>query len=133
MNRKVGLSQRRPIEVAHCGEPYSATRCYRLSIPRLNANRNELTLLGVLQGSFIFLADLSRAIPRPHALDFVVLAGYDGALGGRTKIRLIKDLDLPITNRLAESIICLPVYPDSDAGERAELGAAVRAAVDESL
>jgi hypoxanthine phosphoribosyltransferase len=62
----------------------------------------------VLKGAFIFLADLSRAIPLPHALDFVVLAGYEGALGGRTKIRLIKDLDLPITGRdilLVENVI----------------------------
>jgi hypoxanthine phosphoribosyltransferase len=38
-------------------------------------------------------------MPMGHALDFVILAGYDGALGGRKKIRLIKDLDLPITGR----------------------------------
>ena len=49
----------------------------------------------MLKGAFIFLADLSRSIPIPHALDFVVLAGYEGALGGQTKIRLIKDLDFP--------------------------------------
>jgi hypoxanthine phosphoribosyltransferase len=62
----------------------------------------------VLKGAFIFLADLSRAIPLPHALDFVALAGYEGSLGGRTKIRLIKDLDLPITGRdilLVENVI----------------------------
>jgi hypoxanthine phosphoribosyltransferase len=35
-----------------------------------------------------------------HALDFVVLAPYDGGSGGRgAKIRLIKDLDAPITGR----------------------------------
>ena len=56
-------------------------------------------LVTVLKGAFVFLADLSRAIAEAHALDFVVLAGYDGALGGRTKIRLIKDLDLPIVGR----------------------------------
>jgi hypoxanthine phosphoribosyltransferase len=59
----------------------------------------EPVLVTILKGAFIFLADLSRAVPVAHALDFVVLAGYDGALGGRTKIRLIKDLDLPITGR----------------------------------
>jgi hypoxanthine phosphoribosyltransferase len=65
-------------------------------------------LVTVLKGAFIFLADLSRAIPSPHALDFVVLAGYEGALGGRTKIRLIKDLDLPIADReviIVENVI----------------------------
>ena len=59
----------------------------------------EPILVTVLKGAFIFLADLSRSIQIPHELDFVVLAGYDGALGGQTKIRLIKDLDLPITGR----------------------------------
>jgi hypoxanthine phosphoribosyltransferase len=68
----------------------------------------EPVLVTVLKGAFIFLADLSRAIQAPHAIDFVVLAGYDGALGGRTKIRLIKDLDLPITGRdvlIVENVI----------------------------
>jgi hypoxanthine phosphoribosyltransferase len=59
----------------------------------------EPVLVTVLKGAFVFLADLSRAIDIPHALDFVILQGYDGALGGRTRIRVIKDLDMPITNR----------------------------------
>jgi hypoxanthine phosphoribosyltransferase len=59
----------------------------------------EPILVTVMKGAFVFLADLSRAIPAAHELDFVVLAAYDGALGGRKKIRLIKDLDLPITGR----------------------------------
>ena len=68
----------------------------------------EPLLVGSLKASFVFLADLSRAIPIAHALDFVVLAGYDGTLGGRSKIRLIKDLDLPIAGRdviLVENVV----------------------------
>ena len=53
----------------------------------------------MLRGAFIFVADLSRAIPAPHAIEFVALAGYGGALGGRSTIRLIKDLDTPIEGR----------------------------------
>lgn len=56
-------------------------------------------LVSVLRGAFIFVADLSRAIPAPHAIEFVALAGYGGALGGRSTIRLIKDLDMPIAGR----------------------------------
>lgn len=52
-----------------------------------------------MKGAFVFLADLSRALPIPHALDFVVLTGYDGSLGGRTRIRLLKDLDLLVADR----------------------------------
>ena len=68
----------------------------------------EPVLVTILKGAFVFLADLSRAVPIPHALDFVVLAGYEGALGGRSKIRLIKDLDLVIAGRdvvLVENVV----------------------------
>jgi hypoxanthine phosphoribosyltransferase len=65
-------------------------------------------LVAILKGAFVFLADLSRSIPIPHALDFLVLAGYDGGLGGRTRIRLIKDLDMAVTGRdvlLVENVV----------------------------
>jgi hypoxanthine phosphoribosyltransferase len=56
-------------------------------------------LVTILKGAFVFAADLARALPIPHAMDFLVLAGYGGRLGGRTRIRLIKDLDVAITGR----------------------------------
>lgn len=56
-------------------------------------------LVSVLCGAAIFLADLSRAVTVPHALEFVALAGYGGRLGGRSNVRLVKDLDLPIGGR----------------------------------
>ena len=68
----------------------------------------DLVLVTVLKGAFVFAADLARAIPAPHAMDFLVLAGYGGRLGGRTRIRLIKDLDLPIAGRdvlLVENVV----------------------------
>jgi hypoxanthine phosphoribosyltransferase len=68
----------------------------------------EPILVTILKGAFVFLADLSRATPIPHALDFVVLAGYEGGLGGRSKIRLLKDLDLVIAARdvvLVENVV----------------------------
>jgi hypoxanthine phosphoribosyltransferase len=38
----------------------------------------NLLLVGLLKGSFIFLADLVRCIARPHELDFLVAASYGG-------------------------------------------------------
>ena len=61
-----------------------------------------------MRGAFIFVADLSRAIPIAHALEFVALAGYGGALGGRSSVRLIKDLDSAISGRdvlIAEDVV----------------------------
>lgn len=57
-------------------------------------------LVGLLKASFIFLADLSRAIPIVHRVDFVELAGYGGAeTGGQRGVRLLKDLDADIADR----------------------------------
>ncbi|HLX21390.1 MAG TPA: hypoxanthine phosphoribosyltransferase [Gaiellaceae bacterium] len=60
----------------------------------------EPVLVGSLKASFVFLSDLSRAMPIPHALDFVELAGYGSAqMGGHEQIRVLKDLDLDIVDR----------------------------------
>ena len=62
--------------------------------------RSEPLLVGTLKASLLFIADLSRAIPVHHHLDFVELAGYGGAaMGGHSGIRLLKDLDTPIDGR----------------------------------
>ena len=67
----------------------------------------EPILVSSLKTSVFFLADLSRAVPIPHAIDFIALAGYMG----RTKqsgVRLIKDLDVSITGRdvlLVEDVV----------------------------
>ena len=57
----------------------------------------EPLLVAPLKASLICCADLSRAMPILHHLDFVELAGYDGGNGG--SIRLLKDLDGPIAGR----------------------------------
>ena len=60
----------------------------------------EPVLVASLKASFVFVADLSRAIPIPHALDFVELAGYGSSqMGGHEQIRVLKDLDADIRDR----------------------------------
>ena len=60
----------------------------------------DLLLVALLKASFVFLADLSRALPILHALDFVELAGYGSAqMGGHEQIRVLKDLDADIAGR----------------------------------
>jgi hypoxanthine phosphoribosyltransferase len=60
----------------------------------------EPVLIGSLKACIPFVVDLSRAIPIAHALDFVELAGYDGAeTGGHPGIRFLKDLDAEIDGR----------------------------------
>jgi hypoxanthine phosphoribosyltransferase len=60
----------------------------------------EPVLVGSLKASLVFVADLSRAIPIFHALDFVELAGYGSSkMGGHQQIRVLKDLDLDVRGR----------------------------------
>ena len=57
----------------------------------------ELVLLTVLKGATIFLADLSRAVPLPHRLEFMAISAYRGATPGSSgRIRLLKDIDRPV-------------------------------------
>ena len=57
----------------------------------------EPLLVAPLKSSTVFLADLSRAVPIPHAIDVVELAGYAGGRGGG--VRLLKDVDTPLAGR----------------------------------
>lgn len=58
---------------------------------RIDASHPDgVTLVGVLKGSVVFLADLARAVTVPVRLEFLAVAPYDGA-SGRT--RVVKDLD----------------------------------------
>lgn len=57
----------------------------------------ETTLLGVLNGSVCFLADLVRQVPLPVSVDFVRLASYRGVESG--EIRTSGSLDPDVSGR----------------------------------
>ena len=68
-------------------------------ISRDYAHVDELLLIGVLRGAFIFLADLSRRLTIPRTVDFIGLAAYpEGSVSGGA-VRLILDLRTNIENR----------------------------------
>lgn len=48
-----------------------------------------LIVLGLLKGSFIFLADLVRHIDRPHHVDFLVAASYGAETQSSGVVRLV--------------------------------------------
>lgn len=71
------------------------------------ADVDELLLVGVLRGAFIFLADLSRRLSIPCAVDFISVASYVGAEQSGD-VRLILDVRKPIHDRhvlLVEDIV----------------------------
>jgi len=56
-------------------------------------------LVGVLKGAFVFMSDLSRAIDLPVEFDFMAVASYGSATRSSGVVRIIKDLELDLTDR----------------------------------
>ena len=56
-------------------------------------------LVGVLKGAFVFMADLARAIALPVEIDFMAVSSYGSATKTSGVVRIIKDLDLDLTDR----------------------------------
>jgi hypoxanthine phosphoribosyltransferase len=62
------------------------------------AGVEELLLVGILRGCFIFLADLSRLLTVPLSVDFVALSSYDKSVTTGA-VRLIMDLRTEIAGK----------------------------------
>ena len=59
----------------------------------------DLVLIGVLNGAFIFLADLVRQLSIPAAIDFVRVASYGTGTQSSGKIRLTKEIEIDIKQK----------------------------------
>jgi len=67
-------------------------------ITRDYANRAPL-LVGVLKGAALFMADLARQIKLPVEFDFMAIASYGTATKTSGVVRIVKDLDIDLSNR----------------------------------
>src|SRR5207237_7701203 len=56
-------------------------------------------LVGVLKGAFVFMSDLSRAIDLPVEFDFMAVSSYGSATRTSGVVRIMKDLDIDLTDR----------------------------------
>jgi hypoxanthine phosphoribosyltransferase len=56
-------------------------------------------LVGALKGVMCFMADLVRSITIPLEVDFMAISSYTTEERDKGVVRVIKDLDLPITDR----------------------------------
>ena len=72
------------------------------------AEVDDLLLVGVLRGAFIFLADLSRRLTIPCRVDFIALSRYEHGSTPSGAVRLIMDVRVEIAGRhvlLVEDIV----------------------------
>ncbi len=56
------------------------------------ADKGDIVLVGVLKGSFIFLADLSRRLTIPRTIEFIAVSSYDSGSVSSGAVRLVMDV-----------------------------------------
>lgn len=57
----------------------------------------NLMMIGVLKGSFIFIADLMRAVDIPCRVDFMAVSSYGSGVRTTGEVRIVKDLDKTVS------------------------------------
>lgn len=60
---------------------------------------DDVYMLGVLRGAFIFLADLSRGLELPRRVDFIALSSYEDGLTTSGAVRLVLDVRAPLRGK----------------------------------
>lgn len=77
-------------------------------IAESTAPDEDLLVVGLLKGSFIFMADLVRAIPRPLQVDFLRAASYGSGTESSGEVDLLYDPETSLEGRsvvIVEDII----------------------------
>lgn len=63
-------------------------------ITRDYQGKEKILLVSVLKGSYIFMADLSRAIDLPVTIDFMVVSSYGSGTKSSGQVEIKKDISL---------------------------------------
>lgn len=69
---------------------------------------SEMVLVGLLRGSFMFMADLCRTIEVSHEVDFMTASSYGNGTSSSRDVKILKDLDEDIRGKdvlIVEDII----------------------------
>jgi hypoxanthine phosphoribosyltransferase len=59
----------------------------------------ELLLVGVLKGAFVFMADFARTLARPVEVEFMAVSSYGSSTSSSGVVRILKDLDRDIAGK----------------------------------
>jgi hypoxanthine phosphoribosyltransferase len=63
------------------------------------ADTDKLVVVGLLRGSFVFIADLVRELPLPVEVDFLEASSYGDGMESSREVRILKDLRGAIEGR----------------------------------
>ena len=87
-----------------------AARITELShdITKSYKDTDQLVVVGLLRGSFVFIADLVRHLNLPVEVDFMTVSSYGDKMESSRQVRIIQDLETAIKGRdvlIVEDII----------------------------
>lgn len=63
------------------------------------ADTDKLVVIGLLRGSFVFIADLVRELDLPVEVDFLEVSSYGDGMQSTREVRILKDLRGEIAGR----------------------------------
>ena len=111
MEKRAGIYMRieDDVEQILIGEAELADRIQRLGDQITeDYDGKDLIVVGILKGASLFMSDLIRKIRGKICIDFMVVSSYGNASRSSGVVRIIKDLDMDITDKhilLVEDII----------------------------
>jgi hypoxanthine phosphoribosyltransferase len=80
-------------------EIQARVRALGAEIERDYPEGEEIHLVGVLKGGFMFMADLIRAMSARVTLDFIAVSSYQRSTRSSGEVRMLKDLDSGLEGR----------------------------------
>jgi hypoxanthine phosphoribosyltransferase len=92
------MSDLRPSEILLSADQIQK-RVAELALELRRDAPDDLHLVAVLKGAFIFLSDLVRHMPGQVSLDFMALSSYAKGTTTSGEVRVLKDLDTALDGR----------------------------------
>jgi len=92
------MAELRPTEIL-LTEAQIQQRVAEMAVQIRNDHPDDLHVVAVLKGAFIFMSDLARHMPGQVSLDFMALSSYAKGTTSSGEVRLQKDLDSALDGR----------------------------------
>ena len=92
------MAELRPTEIL-LSEAQIQQRVAELAMQIRNDHPDDLHVVAVLKGAFIFMSDLARHMPGHVSLDFMAVSSYAKGTTSSGEVRLQKDLDSALEGR----------------------------------
>jgi hypoxanthine phosphoribosyltransferase len=92
------MSELTPNEIL-LSEDQIRTRVAEMALEIRRDFPDDLHLVAVLKGAFMFLSDLVRAMPGHVSLDFMAVSSYAKGTTSSGEVRMLKDLEIALEGR----------------------------------